>query len=293
MGQRREAAVAGEQRGTRREPAARAGTGDEDATRVDAELLGVLGRPDQPGIAVLNRGRVRVLRRQAVLHGDDDRADLEDVGQEHLDAGPHVADDHAAPVGVVDRRPRAGTGRRAQNEQGDLGVALRSRHRALLDDDRAAGGEVDRFDARYAVREGRAQGREAVGVERAHGGAEALHHCGQLRVERWSGGRGGGHRATPSSAVPNAVVGERDQCHWAAGPVGAADWLEPTAAPPPGGGGAGFARVRLSRRRSGGRRRRAPEPPWPRSGRRGRTRSSARSRCCRARRAGGWSGSRP
>jgi hypothetical protein len=47
-----------------------ADTGDDDACGVDAEVLGVLGGPEQTLVAVLDQGRAGDLRRQPVVHGD-------------------------------------------------------------------------------------------------------------------------------------------------------------------------------------------------------------------------------
>ena len=73
-GDRQLAPVAGEQRQAGGQPAAGAGPADADRARVDAELVGVVVHPRQAGVAVLERARVRVLRRQPVLDRHADAA---------------------------------------------------------------------------------------------------------------------------------------------------------------------------------------------------------------------------
>ena len=75
-GERRAAPVAGHQRQGSRETAAGAAADEHDPVRVDAQLVRVLRRPDQPGVAVLDRAGVRRLRRQPVLDRHQRGTDL-------------------------------------------------------------------------------------------------------------------------------------------------------------------------------------------------------------------------
>ena len=68
----RAAPVAGQQGGPRGEAAAGAEPGGDDPVRVDAQLVGVLGRPQQAVVAVLDRVGVGGLGCQPVVHGDHD-----------------------------------------------------------------------------------------------------------------------------------------------------------------------------------------------------------------------------
>ena len=60
-GQRRPGAIPGGQRDPSRQATAGTGAGDDQARRIEAEFVGVGGRPDQAGVAVLDRGRIGVL----------------------------------------------------------------------------------------------------------------------------------------------------------------------------------------------------------------------------------------
>ena len=126
-------------------------TRDEDPAGVDPEFVGMLGRPRQAGVAVLDRRGVGVLGGEAVFHADDDGPRVDDVRKEQVDARASVADDHPAAVRVIDARGVRRTRGRAQHEQGDVRVAGRSGDGQLLDPDRATGGEVDRRQARYCL----------------------------------------------------------------------------------------------------------------------------------------------
>src|SRR6185437_11854912 len=102
------AAVTGQHHGGDGEPAARAAAVDGQPVRVEAELGRVGGHPEQSGVAVLDRRRVRVLRGQPVLHGDDHRADV--LADRRCDRvlALDVAQDHAAAVDEVDPGQRPG-----------------------------------------------------------------------------------------------------------------------------------------------------------------------------------------
>ena len=80
MGQCRESSVARHERSRRSEAAARTDAGDHDAGRVDAQLFGVLGQPAQARITILDRGGVRMLGSQPVVHRGDHHTDLVHIG---------------------------------------------------------------------------------------------------------------------------------------------------------------------------------------------------------------------
>ena len=132
--QPRAAAVAGQQRDARGQAAARALAADRDPVGVDAELVRVLGDPHQRGVAVLERGRERVLRGEAVVDRDHDRTDLGGdpaaVGVVEVEAADH----EAAAVEVDQRRERvvAGAGRPVAAHP-HLGRVLRAGDEELVD----------------------------------------------------------------------------------------------------------------------------------------------------------------
>ena len=94
---------------------------------------GVLRDPDQGGVAVLEPGRERVLRRQAVVDGEHHRADLGGdppaVGVVEVEA----ADDEAAAVDVDERGQGAVVVGGLVAAHPDLGSALRSGDQQLVD----------------------------------------------------------------------------------------------------------------------------------------------------------------
>ena len=101
--------------------AAGAAAGDDEARRVDAELVGVLGGPGQAGVAVLDRARVRASRAPAGTPPTPRPPEL--LGPARAAAAcaaAVVADDHAAAVDVVQAATGAGAGRPA-DQQRDLG----------------------------------------------------------------------------------------------------------------------------------------------------------------------------
>ncbi len=93
-GQRGATAVAGQQGDAGGQPAAGAGAGDDDPVGIDAQLVGVLRRPDQPGVAVLDRRRVRILRREPVFDRHHDELQLlrpvEQVGASPVRLSPMI-----------------------------------------------------------------------------------------------------------------------------------------------------------------------------------------------------------
>ncbi|CAM5602164.1 hypothetical protein SGRIM119S_02531 [Streptomyces griseorubiginosus] len=101
-----------------------AAAGDDQSLRVDADGGGVLRRPHQAGVTVLNQCGVRVFGRKSVLDGHDGRFALGDVRQEQLNGEAAVADDHSPAVNVVDRGYRTGRTRGSQDQQRDVGGAV-------------------------------------------------------------------------------------------------------------------------------------------------------------------------
>ena len=75
-GQRWSTTVTGHERQRRRDTAAGAAPDQDEPLRVDAQLSGVLRRPDQAGEAVLDRAGMRYLWREPVLDRDDRRHQL-------------------------------------------------------------------------------------------------------------------------------------------------------------------------------------------------------------------------
>ena len=78
---------------------------DDDAVRVDAEFVRVLGGPQQTGAGVVDLGGVRVLGREPVA--DRDQRGPEPLGRlEHLvEPGAVIVAEEAATVHVVEHRP--------------------------------------------------------------------------------------------------------------------------------------------------------------------------------------------
>ena len=66
-----------------------------DFVEVDPQLGGVLCRPEQSRVAVLDRVGVGELRRDPILNGDGDRVVLDDPRHDLTDPDQAVADDHA------------------------------------------------------------------------------------------------------------------------------------------------------------------------------------------------------
>ena len=140
-GQGRAVLVAGPQRHPGGQAAARAGPGDRQPGRVIAELGGLGRGPEQAGVAVVERGRVRMLGGHPVLHADHHGVQVGDPVQRLRDAGPPVREDHAAAVDVV-HRGTAGLAVRALEDRGhQVGRAVRPgdgpvgvHHRAVPDD---------------------------------------------------------------------------------------------------------------------------------------------------------------
>ena len=120
--------------------AARAAAVDGQPVGVDAELAGVPGRPDQAGVAVLDRRGVRVSRGPAGTRPNDDGADLV-ADRRRWRPRPRVAEDHAAAVDVVDARAASRARHRAVDAQRDVRLAVRPRVAAVLSGDLRIGRE--------------------------------------------------------------------------------------------------------------------------------------------------------
>ena len=167
---------AGSQRdGGREVPAGRV-AGDGEAARFPAERTGVLGEPGDRRLAVIERGREGVLRREAVVEADDERAGRvrESSADPVVGVDPH--EHPAAAVEVRDHRQRVGVGARrvAASPQGSgVGVEL-----AVLDARHGLGragagfGEDDHVLAQLVQRlvaerrQVEARGRVEVGLQR-------------------------------------------------------------------------------------------------------------------------------
>jgi hypothetical protein len=132
MAERGKGAVAGEQRGPRREAAAGTDSGDHESLGVDTELGRVLRRPRQSRVAVLDRRGVGVLRRQSVLDRHDDSTPIDHMGEEITQVRPAVPHDHPATVDVDDASLGASVLDGAENQQSDVRRAFRPGYLALL-----------------------------------------------------------------------------------------------------------------------------------------------------------------
>ena len=107
-------AVAGQECQRRSQAAARAGTADRDAARVDA---GQLRQPPQRPVAVLQRGGVRMLGGQAVIHRRHHDAELAGQGPAEVVVLGGVADHVTAAVDPQQGRRRSrGAGRSVQSD---------------------------------------------------------------------------------------------------------------------------------------------------------------------------------
>jgi hypothetical protein len=100
---------------------------------------GVLGGPRQPGVAVLDRRRMRVLGGEPVVDRDGDATNLLD---ERLDPRFLVLDaagDHPAAVYPVQTRKSYRGADGPVDPHPDIGCVLRSWYRVILGDDAVVG----------------------------------------------------------------------------------------------------------------------------------------------------------
>lgn len=97
----RSSANAGDARG---EAAAGTGPGDDDAVRVDAQLVGVLGDPAETVVAVVDRDRAAELGGEAVVHRDHNGAQPVEPLERDVDLREPVAEHPPAAVHPVDAR---------------------------------------------------------------------------------------------------------------------------------------------------------------------------------------------
>ncbi len=204
----RAAPVPGQQGQRRRQAAARARAHDDDPCRVAADLLRVLRRPQQSGVHVLDRRRMRVLGREPVLHRHHHRVQLPRVLERPAHPDPPVAEDHPAAVHVVDdgQRARCGGRGRAADQQCDGGFADRPGDLPVLDGEGPVQGQVQlqRLGDRRAPA-------DLVDVLQRHPGRDELldqFQCrGEFRVERGRRRDGGhGFLLTLDAAARTAMV---------------------------------------------------------------------------------------
>jgi hypothetical protein len=144
-GERGAAAVPGEEGHAGGETTTGAPAVDGDAVRVDTGAPGLSGEPGQSGVAVLDRGGVGMLRRQAVVDRDGHTADGGGEGGGDDVLGLDAADDHPAPVDVQHTRCGGNDPGRAVDTYGDVRRPGGSGHGAVLAcdalDGRCTGGE--------------------------------------------------------------------------------------------------------------------------------------------------------
>ncbi len=85
--------------------AAGAGAGDDDALRVDAEFVRVLGDPQQAGVGVVDLGGIGVFGREPVADRDQGGSDPLGRVEDLVEPGAVVVAEEPAAVQVVERRP--------------------------------------------------------------------------------------------------------------------------------------------------------------------------------------------
>jgi hypothetical protein len=112
--------VASEQRGAGGEPGAGALSGDHDALRVDAELVGVVVNPDESGVAVLDRIRIGVLGGEAVIDADEhDVVLVQQPAVVRVEVAEVVAEHHPTAVDRVHRARGSGAADPLDDREGD------------------------------------------------------------------------------------------------------------------------------------------------------------------------------
>src|SRR5581483_9460851 len=119
--------IACHQRRDRRQIASRRLAADGEARRVDAELAGALGDPEQRRVAILRRRGIWMLGREPIVDGHDHTAGVEaDVRALCVVDGPvDRAADEAAAVEVDEGRVRRLAERRVDT-RADLGAVYRN-----------------------------------------------------------------------------------------------------------------------------------------------------------------------
>lgn len=137
-GDRQGAAVACHQGDPGGEATAGAGARHDDAGGVDAQLVGVLGDPQQPPVAVVDQSRATDFGRQPVVHGDHDGTEQVEPLQRDVDLREAISHDH--PTAVYPEDARCPCGVRgpggAEDRQGNPRTVL-ARHGDLAPVDRA------------------------------------------------------------------------------------------------------------------------------------------------------------
>ncbi len=78
--------------------ASSARAGNDELGCVEADLVGVLGGPNEAGLAVLNEGHAADVRCEAVVDGDHDGAKAGQPVEGDVDLGEAVSHHHAATV---------------------------------------------------------------------------------------------------------------------------------------------------------------------------------------------------
>ena len=107
MGDRGPVAVASHERGHRREVAARRVARDRDPVGIAAQLGGVLGDPLDRGVTVRRRGGEGVLRREAVVDGDDQAVGA--IGESGTDVVVAIEVAQCPPPAVEEHTDREGS----------------------------------------------------------------------------------------------------------------------------------------------------------------------------------------
>lgn len=209
------AAVTGQQGEGRGEPAAGALPADDDAVRVDVQFGRVPGRPDESGVAVLQRFRVLRPRRQPVLDRDDGQFQRErPLAKNPRKHGPRVAHDHRAPVHVVQQRQRPDEPGRPCAHERDVRPARRPRHPELRHLETAVGAKL------LGRRPGPGRGIPFLpGLQIARGErlpgllAQGGHRDAQLGVQggtAFAAGTAPDSDGAPRTLMPQPPVGQRD-----------------------------------------------------------------------------------
>ncbi len=188
------APVTSEQDRPRRQAPARALPGHHDARRVDAELVGVLRDPDESGVAVLDGGRVGVLRGEAVVHADEHDVVVEQPVVVRVEVAEVVPHHHPAAVDRVDARGRTGPAGALDHREVDRVAAVAGDGDAPPLEAAGAQSVVELLFA-DVERAHPGQGRGVDGERSA--GLERGEEDGELGVEGRSGRGGLRHGRTP------------------------------------------------------------------------------------------------